>query len=154
MPGAAGGLAGETFAACAAAALYRVEAFRQAGGFDEGFFCYYEDVDLAFRLRLLGGHCVKVADAVVRHVGGATTGSASAFAAYHLARNQVWTFVKDMPGPLFWPLLAGHAALHLLLLLRAASHGLAEPVARGLLDALRHLGPVWRARRRASSPAP
>ena len=140
--------AGETFAPCAAAALYRTQAFRQAGGFDEGFFCYYEDVDLAFRLRLMGGRCVQVADAVVRHIGAATTGSASAFTAYHLARNQVWTFVKNMPGPLFWPLLAGHAVLQLLLLLRAATRGAAAPMARGLLDAVRHLRPVWRERQR------
>ena len=37
--------------------LYRRDAFLEAGGFDESFFAYYEDSDLAFRLRLLGHRC-------------------------------------------------------------------------------------------------
>ena len=45
-------VSGEIFAPCAAAALYRRDAFLEAGGFDEDFFCYFEDVDLGFRLRL------------------------------------------------------------------------------------------------------
>ncbi|MHB8285993.1 MAG: glycosyltransferase family 2 protein, partial [Caulobacteraceae bacterium] len=46
---------GEIFGPCGAAALYRRAAFVAAGGFDERFFCYCEDVDLAFRLRAAGG---------------------------------------------------------------------------------------------------
>ena len=44
----------EVFAACAAAALYRRAAFDEVDGFDEQYFCYFEDVDLGFRLRLRG----------------------------------------------------------------------------------------------------
>ena len=50
----------EVFAPCAAAALYRRAAFEEIGGFDERFFCYFEDVDLGFRLRLRGHRCVYV----------------------------------------------------------------------------------------------
>ncbi len=42
----------EVFAACAAAALYRRDVYLRLGGLDEDYFCYYEDVDLGFRLRL------------------------------------------------------------------------------------------------------
>ena len=42
----------EVFSPCAAAALYARSAFEAARGFDESFFCYLEDVDLGFRLRL------------------------------------------------------------------------------------------------------
>ena len=55
----------EVFAPCAAAALYRRSALIDVGGFDEDFFCYVEDVDLGFRLRLAGHRCLYVPQAVV-----------------------------------------------------------------------------------------
>ncbi|MBM3573789.1 MAG: glycosyltransferase family 2 protein, partial [Alphaproteobacteria bacterium] len=96
---------GEVFGPCAAAALYRRDAFVAAGGFDERFYCYHEDVDLAFRLRLTGQRCVQVAAAVVEHVGSGITGRTSDFSVYHGTRNRIWTFVKNMPAALFWPIL-------------------------------------------------
>jgi len=45
----------EIFSPCAAAAIYRREALLEVGGFDEDYFCYYEDVDLGFRLRHITG---------------------------------------------------------------------------------------------------
>jgi GT2 family glycosyltransferase len=90
----------EIFSACAAAALYRREAFCEVGGFDERYFCYFEDVDLGFRLRLRGFSCRYVPDAVVAHAGSASTGYRSDFALYHGHRNMIWTFFKDMPAAL------------------------------------------------------
>ena len=96
----------EVFTPCAAAALYRRSALIDAGGFDEDFFCYVEDVDLGFRLRLAGHRCLYVPQAVAFHVGSATTGMTSDFCVYHGHRNLVWTFVKDMPMPLSCGLFA------------------------------------------------
>jgi len=88
----------EVFSACGAAALYRRDAFEALGGFEERFFCYCEDVDLGFRLRLAGGRCLLEPRAVVRHVGGASSGGeGSAFAEFHGARNRLWTFLRNMP---------------------------------------------------------
>ena len=136
------------FGPCAAAALYHRDAFLAVGGFDERFFCYCEDIDLAFRLRLAGGRNVQVSDAVVRHVGSASAGRRSDFSVYHGVRNRLWAFVKNMPGPLFWPLLPVHLAASLLLLLRAAGRGTLGPTWRGMTDGLRGLGPIWASRRR------
>jgi N-acetylglucosaminyl-diphospho-decaprenol L-rhamnosyltransferase len=87
----------EVFAPCAAAAFYRQESFERAGGFDERFFCYVEDVDLGFRLRLAGGTCVQLRDAIVLHHGSALTGRTSAFTLYHSYRNRLWVLFKNMP---------------------------------------------------------
>ncbi len=138
---------GEAFGPCAAAALYSTAAFRDVDGFDERFFCYLEDVDLAFRLRLAGGRCIQVPEAVVHHIGSATAGAGSHFTVYHLSRNQLWTFVKNMPGPLLWALMPGHLALQALLLMRAAQRGILGPMGRGLRDGWLGLRPILRSRR-------
>jgi N-acetylglucosaminyl-diphospho-decaprenol L-rhamnosyltransferase len=139
----------ESFAPCAAAALYRRDGFAALGGFDARYFCYVEDVDLAFRWRLSGGTALQVGEAVVRHAGGVSAGAApSGFAAYHGMRNLIWTFVKNLPGPLFWPLLPAHLLLVGLLLLRAALQGNAGPVGRGIAHALAALPQIWAERRR------
>jgi GT2 family glycosyltransferase len=66
---------GEVFSACAGAALYRRSAVLEAGGFDERFGTYLEDVDLGLRLRMAGWRCRWEPRAVARHAGG---GSAAA----------------------------------------------------------------------------
>jgi N-acetylglucosaminyl-diphospho-decaprenol L-rhamnosyltransferase len=140
---------GKVFSACAAAALYRTEAFKAAGGFDEDFFCYVEDVDLGFRLRLFGGACMQISGAIVRHAGGVSSGSKrSEFAIYHGMRNMVWTFMKNMPGALFWPLLPAHVAVLVMLLVKAMMRGEGAIVARGFRDALCGLPMVWAKRKK------
>jgi len=47
--------------------VFRSDAFREAGGFDERFFLYYEDVDLCARLRARGYACVYQPEATVVH---------------------------------------------------------------------------------------
>lgn len=138
--------AGEIFAPCAAAALYRREAFQEAGGFDEDYFCYFEDVDLGFRLRLLGYGCRYVPDAVVRHVGSAITGRRSPFSLYHGHRNLVWTWCKNMPGPLLWLYLPQHLLLNLGAVLWFALRGQGGVLLRAKWDALRGLPRCWRQR--------
>jgi len=103
----------QVFAPCAAAALYRREAVQAVGAFDESYFCYNEDVDLGFRLRLRGLACWYVPDAMVRHVGSAVTGSHSDFSLFHGHRNLVWTYVKNMPGKLMARFLWQHVLLNL-----------------------------------------
>jgi GT2 family glycosyltransferase len=106
---------GEVFSACAAAALYSRDDFIKVGGFDEDYFSYHEDVDLSFRLRLVGGRCLYVPQAVVHHVGSASTSKGSDFAFYHGHRNLVWTYFKDMPSNLFWYYLPLHMLMNIYL---------------------------------------
>jgi GT2 family glycosyltransferase len=137
----------EVFGPCAAAAFYRREDLLAAEGFDEHFFCYHEDVDLAFRLRLLGQRCLFVPEALVEHVGSGSHGSVSDFVRYHSHRNLVWTFVKNMPGVLFYLFLPAHLLLNLGSLLALACRGQGAVLLRAKRDALRALGRVWGQRR-------
>ena len=138
----------EIFSPCAAAALYRRSALRALGGFDEDYFCYVEDVDLGFRLRLAGSRCLYVPQSVAHHVGSGTTGGQhSDFALYHGHRNLVWTFVKDMPGMLFWLLLPLHVALNLASIAWFGLQGRGGVILRAKRDALTGLPKMWRKRR-------
>lgn len=132
----------EVFMVSATAALIRREAFEKAGGFDERYFCYYEDVDLGFRLRLLGYRSWYVSDALVRHVGSGITGQRSAFVTRHTQRNRIWTYVKNMPAPWIWMLLPIHVFYQLLVLVYYARQGQAGPAVGGALEALRGLSPI------------
>ena len=135
------------FSPCAAAALYRRQAIVEVGGFDEDFFCYVEDVDLGFRLRLAGHQARYVPDAVAHHVGTATTGGQWAdFAVYHGFRNQVWTFIKNMPGFLFWLMLPLHLALNLASIFLFSIRGQAKVIFKAKKDALRGVPLMWKKR--------
>jgi GT2 family glycosyltransferase len=138
----------EVFSACGAAALFRRSVLLEVGGFDENFFCYFEDVDLGFRLRLQGFRCIHAYGAVVKHVGSVSSGGAqSDFALYHGHRNLVWTFVKNMPGYLFWVLLPAHIALNLAEILWFSVRGRASVICRAKFDAIKGLPAVWLQRR-------
>jgi len=88
------------FSPCAAASLYRRDVFEAVGGFADSFFCYLEDVDLGFRLRLRGQKAIQVAAARVSHAGSAISGRYSRFTLFHSARNGVFLMVRCMPLPL------------------------------------------------------
>jgi GT2 family glycosyltransferase len=138
----------EIFSPCAAAALYRRKAVEAVGGFDEDYFCYVEDVDLGFRLRLAGYSARYVPEAVVLHCGSAVTGGRhSDFSIYHGHRNLVWTFVKNMPAPLFWTLLPGHILLNLATLVALTLGGRGKVIWKAKWDAVKRLRIMWGRRR-------
>jgi GT2 family glycosyltransferase len=104
---------------CGGAAAYRLAAWREGSGFDEAFFAYWEDVDLALRLRLAGWACVRAPDARALHKHGQTLGAASpaqrrleAFGrGYVLARFRVGArspLTRLQIMALDWPVLAVH----------------------------------------------
>jgi GT2 family glycosyltransferase len=135
------------FSPCAAAALYRREAFLEVGGFDEDFFCYCEDVDLGFRLRLAGCESVFVPDAVVRHaVSSSSGGERSDFATYHGHRNMVWVFIKNMPSFLFWLFLPLHVAMNIAAVFILAARGQGLIALKAKWDAIKGIPKMWQKR--------
>ncbi len=144
--------ASEVFSPCAAAALYRADLFREIGGFDESFFCYAEDIDLGFRLRLAGYRCLYAPEAVAYHVGSATTGGQhSDFSVYHGHRNLVWTYVKNMPWPLFWLYLPQHILLNLISLVWFSLRGQTRVIFKAKWDAVKELPRILRERKKIQS---
>ncbi len=137
----------EIFGPCAAAALYRRNQLVALGGFDERFFCYFEDVDLAFRLRLQGFRSAYVPQAVVRHKGSAITGYQSDFTVYHGHRNLEWTFFKNMPTTLLWIYLPQHLFLMIASVLTYTLRGKVRVILRAKRDALLGLPGIFRQRR-------
>ena len=142
---------GEIFGPCAAAALYRRDIFLMLGGFDESFFCYCEDLDLAYRLRLAGYTSMQIPSAVVRHVSGGISGEKSDFTLFHGHRNRIWTFVKNTPGAGFWALLPWHIAIDAVMLYGGYRDRKAAPIARGYIAAIKGLPAIWQTRRQIQS---
>lgn len=141
---------GEVFSPCGAAMMLDRDVFERLGGFDETFFCYCEDVDLGYRLRLAGEGTLLVPDAVVRHEGSASSGGpASAFAVRHGTRNRMWLLIKNTP----WPLVPVILPLHLALLAVVLFTGRRDPLYNAQVWAALKEG--WRDRRvpLASRPA-
>ena len=91
----------EIFSSCAGAALYKKEILDKIGLFDDNFFAYMEDVDLAIRSQINGYKNLLCPDAIVYHIGSATSGSRyNDFKVKIAARNNVWTVYKNLPIPL------------------------------------------------------
>ena len=91
----------DIFSSCAGAALYRKSLLKELGMFDDNFFAYMEDVDLALRSKINGYRNLLCPQAVVYHIGSATSGSRhNEFKVRLAARNNVWVVYKNIPIPL------------------------------------------------------
>lgn len=135
----------DVFGASAGAALYRTAVLRQLGAFDEGFFAYLEDVDLAWRARRLGYRSAVVPSAVVFHQRSATSDRVHGLKARLSARNHLWMLAKNASLPqlvVAAPILLALSAWTALLAVR---HRDASAV-RGLVDGVRGLPSYLRRR--------
>lgn len=85
----------EIFGASAGAALYRRTMLDEIGGFDVSFFAYLDDVDVAWRAKMLGWRCLYAPGAVVYHRHSATFGHGSPVKHYLTGRNRVRLVAKN-----------------------------------------------------------
>lgn len=88
----------EVFGPCAGAAVYRRAMLDEIGLFDEDFFIFMEDVDLAFRARLAGFGCRYIPSARVTHYMGGTAGTDSDLSVFYGNRNLLWNIIKNFPA--------------------------------------------------------
>ncbi len=75
---------------CAGAAFaIRRATYDEFGGLDESFFCYAEESDLCWRVRMRGGRCVYEPASLVYHIGSANFGARSARKLFYQTRNRI-----------------------------------------------------------------
>ena len=98
-PAESAALAGDVFGPSAAAALYRREMLDDVGLFDEDFFAYYEDVDLAWRAQRAGWRCRYAPAARAWHWHSATGQQTPSLKLFLLGRNKVWAILKNYQRP-------------------------------------------------------
>lgn len=138
----------EVFGVCGAACLLRRELFTELGGYDRGFFSFYEDVDLNVRARIAGWRFDYVPEAVVWHLGNASWMAEAprpgAWNARLVARNRIVTQARFMPLAATPRILVVEAGA----LFRSARQGRLRATLRGKRDGLARLPGALRERRR------
>jgi GT2 family glycosyltransferase len=87
----------EVFGASGSSAFYRSAALRRTGAFDPLFGSYYEDVDLAFRLRWAGYRCLFAPKSLIYHDVSATYDHGSPTLQRRMARNGEIVFWASLP---------------------------------------------------------
>ena len=85
----------EVFGVCGGAALYRRAMLEELGGYDQSFFAYLEDVDLAWRARMRGWRSLYCPAALVYHHHSATLKHGSPFKYRLVGRNRVRMLAKN-----------------------------------------------------------
>ncbi|HRX70257.1 MAG: glycosyltransferase family 2 protein [Gammaproteobacteria bacterium] len=135
-------------------ALYTAELLRQVHQvsgeyFDDEFFCYAEDTDLAWRAVLLGYRAAYAEEARVYHKGSISSGGPNSdFVLYHGIRNSLFVLVKDAPVRVLLLKLPWMLVLHVAILLRYTIKGKLGVVFRLYRDFLRGI-PAMRCKRRS-----
>ncbi len=138
----------EVFGASAGAALYRRSMLEAIGGFDDSFFVYLEDLDVAWRARMRGWRCLYVPQAIVRHHHSATSRHGSSFKYFHVGLNRVRVLAKNAHTRQlrrYGPAIVAYEAAYVIY--AAAADRTLAPL-QGRLNGLRQ----WRAYRQAGTP--
>jgi N-acetylglucosaminyl-diphospho-decaprenol L-rhamnosyltransferase len=123
----------EVLGACGGAAAYRASYLADVGFFDERFFAYFEDYDLALRGILRGKRTHYVAGARAVHLGSATLGRHSRRGTFLYARNGLHLLGRTIPFGLLVAQTPALVASRLRLLALAARRGVLLPALLGLI---------------------
>ena len=128
---------GECFSSCGAASVWKAARYLELGGFEESFESYFEDVDLGFRHRIMGGKCIQLSKAIVAHRGSGSSSRYSEYAVFYGTRNRISAYIRLMPGILFYICLPIHILASLILFLHSIYRGAGKPCLNGMIAGLK-----------------
>ncbi|MBI4227047.1 MAG: glycosyltransferase [Candidatus Omnitrophica bacterium] len=142
----------EIFSPKGACLLVRRDVFERVGGFDDAFFAYCEETDLAWRIQLAGFRIVLVPGAGMEHRVGHTTTRTLPFSViqFHSHKNRFAMYLKNLGGPLLCYVLLVNGTLTAALAAAAllcGKLGRAGAIGRAWWWNVRHLAATWRKRR-------
>ncbi|MEP3656151.1 MAG: glycosyltransferase family 2 protein [Litorimonas sp.] len=137
----------EVFCPTGAAAAYKCDVFHHSGGFDETFFCYLEDVDLGYRLRLFGEKCLQCPDAYIRHIGSSSTGAHSDFKYFYSYRNNVALILKNTPAILLCLMIPAFVLSQIWWIFRNRNNVGSSARLSGLKAGISQIPLLWKERR-------
>lgn len=83
--------------ASGAALMVRTNIYQQAGGLDASFFAHMEEIDLCWRMRLMGHRIMAIPQGIVYHYGGASLDNSSPRKLYLNYRNNLLMMYKNLP---------------------------------------------------------
>lgn len=133
----------EVFGASASSAFYRADVLRAVGAFPEAFGAYFEDVDLAWRIRRAGYRAVYEPAAVVWHRVGSSYRKRRSLIERQ-SQNEERVFWRNVPK--LWTALPRHAAVLAGKAVRRCREGTLVPFAVGRLRAFAEIGALLRQR--------
>jgi len=133
---------GPVFGASGSSAFYRAEALRRCGAYDPRFGSYYEDVDLAFRLRWGGYRCVFEPRSVVLHDISASYDHARPDLQRRMARNAELVFWSNLPAGRLALAIVPHLGFVALQMVARLARRRLRPFLLGKLDAARAAGAI------------
>ena len=134
----------EVFGATGGAALFSMDMLEEIGGFDETFFAFFEDVDVAWRAQAHGWMALYAPGAVVYHHHSATARHGSPAKLYLVGRNRVRTLAKNATTSMLLRNAPGIVAYELAYVIFTSLTARSLAPLRGRLQGLRE----WRGYRR------
>jgi GT2 family glycosyltransferase len=108
----------DIFWATGACMLIRAKLFHEAGGFDQHFFAHMEEIDLCWRLQLMGYRLRVIPQSKVYHVGGGTLDKLNSQKTFLNFRNSLLMLYKNLEGKKLWSVLFMRAFLDLIASIR------------------------------------
>jgi GT2 family glycosyltransferase len=104
----------EVFWASGACMFVRAKAFKEAGGFDANFFAHMEEIDLCWRMQLMGYTIHYNGNSEVYHLGGSTLQKSNPKKTYLNFRNSLQMILKNADSSQLWWFIPVRSTLDLM----------------------------------------